>query len=358
MYFMTPDGRQIQLYPQDFTMGCPNLLNFQQRSLALSKQSLGPHRRVGQYLSLAWPIVMLGKGTFKNAYQMPLWDCVTGRLDWWCVKYPNTAVNEYINDEVFLQDECHIGQLGALIFYEMKQRLLAAGLPVQPFEFTRPVIAWIYVSFGGHKNRDVAVSSALTPVIIEHLLEGEFQHHLGQFGHLPAEEDVNLLCAALSHFSFIYSQGRLLVTDVQGTDTRLTDICIHSVKGNCGSGDFGLEGMRCCAHVHRCNKYCQALGLDQYSMTAYLSPGLPPFDVDAFAQQFTTSVRRGILYKKSSSPHSPAATPPPPVVHNKIVALGDNSYLIQHQREQARRAKRRWRKEMKRRHRKLKKLTR
>ena len=70
------------------------------------------------------------------------------------------------------------------------------------------------------------------------------------------------LMTAFSHFSYVYSKGKLMVADLQGHNNILTDPVIHSYNVEFSDqGDLGLKGMLAFFRNHRCNDYCRALKL-------------------------------------------------------------------------------------------------
>ena len=312
-------------------------LDYRKRSFELSQEYLGTHQQVGRCLDLTQKTKILGRGTFKNAFKMPVWDPEQKSVAWWCVKYPNGTLREWVPDVVLLKDECTIGQIGSLIFYEMRKRLRQNGKDTLDIHFNRPILAPLNIVFYGPQMDELMVSSHATLVMVEHLIAGGFQHHLGQFGHLPSDTEISLFSAAFSHFSYVYSRGRLVITDVQGSADRFTDVCIHTIDGTCGYGDFGLDGMRCCGHIHECNKYCEALGIQDDKMEVKVGgETAADFDVDRFAKQFSTTIQRGILYRPfkqqipSLASRELVCQQQPQPSFSKRAALSAKSYLASH----------------------------
>ena len=70
------------------------------------------------------------------------------------------------------------------------------------------------------------------------------------------------MAQALSHFSWQYTKGYLMIVDVQGCDSVLTDPQIHCLdKRKFGSGNLGYYGIIKFFLSHFCNDYCRALNL-------------------------------------------------------------------------------------------------
>ncbi|KPI89019.1 hypothetical protein ABL78_1903 [Leptomonas seymouri] len=68
---------------------------------------------------------------------------------------------------------------------------------------------------------------------------------------------------ALSHYSLLRSEGGLLVCDMQGVKSDLTDLEVHSYDGEgLGIGNFGARGIGKFVERHRCTSVCRALQLE------------------------------------------------------------------------------------------------
>ena len=71
-----------------------------------------------------------------------------------------------------------------------------------------------------------------------------------------------LVAQAFSHFSYQYTQGYLMIIDLQGVGGFLTDPQIHCLdEDKFGIGNLGYTGFIRFFLTHNCNKYCKALGL-------------------------------------------------------------------------------------------------
>lgn len=79
------------------------------------------------------------------------------------------------------------------------------------------------------------------------------------------------LALCFQHFSHDYSEGYLMISDIQGVDTTddkgkvtllLTDPAIHCpTHARFGKTNLGEAGIRAFYKTHKCNKFCNALGL-------------------------------------------------------------------------------------------------
>lgn len=77
-----------------------------------------------------------------------------------------------------------------------------------------------------------------------------------------ARRKVLQIAEAFTHYTLLASEGTLLVCDIQGVGTDLTDPQVHSYnRVGLGIGNMGSEGMLSFARRHRCNAVCQKLGL-------------------------------------------------------------------------------------------------
>jgi len=66
--------------------------------------------------------------------------------------------------------------------------------------------------------------------------------------------------AAFSHFSYIASEKKFLICDVQGVGDVYTDPQMHSENGEgFGKGNLGQEGIKQFLKTHRCNRICKFL---------------------------------------------------------------------------------------------------
>ncbi|TMW61866.1 hypothetical protein Poli38472_010929 [Pythium oligandrum] len=77
---------------------------------------------------------------------------------------------------------------------------------------------------------------------------------------------------AFSHFTFVASDYRLMVVDIQGVNDSYTDPQIHTADGRgFGAGNLGTFGMEKFLESHRCNEVCRWLGLK--SINKQYKPG-------------------------------------------------------------------------------------
>ena len=105
---------------------------------------------------------------------------------------------------------------------------------------------------------------SLEPYII-----GEYKKFNNNNGYVDKTEEIyHSILQTFSHFSFCYSGGLLMVTDVQGCVYEdkylLTDPAIHTADRKKQFPDrtnLGLEGISAFFATHVCNEFCRVLSL-------------------------------------------------------------------------------------------------
>jgi elongation factor 2 kinase len=109
----------------------------------------------------------------------------------------------------------------------------------------------------------------------EKMLTGSYKKHTNNYGFV-SPEDRNTP-QAFSHFSWVQSNGRLLVCDIQGVGDVYTDPQIHSNDGpnifKYGPGDIGVDGINKFFTTHRCNAICEFLCLPTAFMKKEVQSG-------------------------------------------------------------------------------------
>ncbi|KDO28176.1 hypothetical protein SPRG_06224 [Saprolegnia parasitica CBS 223.65] len=102
---------------------------------------------------------------------------------------------------------------------------------------------------------------------VEEYLPGEYVKYSNNNGFVgketsTTEERERNTPQAFSHFTFVSSDFRLMVVDIQGVNDSYTDPQIHTADGRgFGSGNLGTHGMEKFLESHRCNEVCRWLGL-------------------------------------------------------------------------------------------------
>lgn len=102
---------------------------------------------------------------------------------------------------------------------------------------------------------------------VEEYLPGAYVKYSNNNGYVgketsSTEERERNTPQAFSHFTFVASDYRLMVVDIQGVNDSYTDPQIHTADGRgFGAGNLGTFGMEKFLESHRCNDVCAWLGL-------------------------------------------------------------------------------------------------
>jgi len=105
--------------------------------------------------------------------------------------------------------------------------------------------------------------------LAQKLLEGAYTKYNNNYGWRKKDKSSSsLLAQAFSHFTYEFSMGLMMVTDIQGTEKGsneliITDPAIHSyvLKDHFGGTNHGKLGMIRFFKTHNCNDYCRMLYL-------------------------------------------------------------------------------------------------
>jgi hypothetical protein len=102
---------------------------------------------------------------------------------------------------------------------------------------------------------------------LEPFIEGTYVKYNNNCGYVNednANDPFNQAAQAFSHFTFERSQGRFLVSDLQGVGNVLTDPAIHTLdpeRLKLADTNLGKEGFKFFFATHVCNGICAKLGL-------------------------------------------------------------------------------------------------
>jgi len=101
----------------------------------------------------------------------------------------------------------------------------------------------------------------------ERFIEGEYVKYNSNSGFIEEtpHHTVRNTPQAFSHFTYVASEGQLIVVDVQGVGDLYTDPQVHSVDvcKYCGDANLRLRGIAYFFASHKCNAICRALKLRQ-----------------------------------------------------------------------------------------------
>lgn len=111
---------------------------------------------------------------------------------------------------------------------------------------------------------------------LEPLIEGSYKKYNNNTNWVNKDDPDDLACQAaqaFAHFTFERSQGRFLVTDLQGVGRLLTDPAIHTrddERFKLSDTNLGKEGFKFFFSSHECNDICKKLKL-QSSRAMFVS---------------------------------------------------------------------------------------
>jgi hypothetical protein len=108
---------------------------------------------------------------------------------------------------------------------------------------------------------------------LEPFIEGDYIKFNNNNGYVNKElEAAHSILQTFSHFTYCYSRGLLMVTDIQGavrtgSNYTLTDPAIHTIdpKHLPDKTNLGARGMAAFFRTHACNEFCRSLRLKKFS---------------------------------------------------------------------------------------------
>jgi len=165
-------------------------------------------------------------------------------------KFPKKITKKYTVET--MRKEIEAVLMCQLITNEFNDRLVNNANEGLLMSFVQP---YVYEVVGG--NSKWKLFSAET------YLKGDYQKYNNNAGWEKNSVSPKVLIAqALSHFSWQFTKGYMMITDLQGVGSFLTDPQIHCLdRGRFGGGDLGYVGMLRFFATHKCNKYCNELSL-------------------------------------------------------------------------------------------------
>jgi len=125
---------------------------------------------------------------------------------------------------------------------------------------------------------DLSANSAIKKrniFLAQQFLKGDYVKFNNNYGWKNKDKNSSTLIAqAFSHFTYEYSWGYMMVTDIQGVEKKegeiaITDPAIHSyvLKDRFGETNHGKIGMIRFFSTHECNDYCKKLQLKEFKPT-------------------------------------------------------------------------------------------
>ena len=187
-----------------------------------------------------------GKGSFCLAYH-----CRAKPS--YCDVYFNMVLKKTIepNKRAFYFSTLYKNTLAITLVKEYNKALQKKGYSKNiNLEFTRVLVVQIGTEY----------------YLLEAYIPGKFEKYTNNFNYV--NESVPFM-TAFSHFSYEFTKGKYMVTDLQGSNNLLTDPAVHSSDVQFASqGDFGLKGMVAFFRNHECNEFCKKLGLKPHAAQA------------------------------------------------------------------------------------------
>ena len=200
------------------------------------------------------------RGGFQKVFKAK---CIKGGVDrgYYLIKFP-IADEPWENpplagDPIIPRKSVQMHSLAK--YFACRMTFEAPGEFGQCFKFTTPYFTNV---------------TGVAACLEEYIGDGTFVKYINNNGDFILNDDdekdeVMMKAEAFMHFSFIKSQGNLMITDIQGIGYYLTDPEVASKKAFDGDKKFFCEGN--CSIVaitnfmdaHDCNKFCKLLGSDK-----------------------------------------------------------------------------------------------
>lgn len=339
-----PQPEDAQPLQQSFLYGCHELNDMSQRcELICKKFGVQFYDPIGFRADFK-ECAASGEGSFKIAFKVDLatsdnrvWTCCmklardhprTARARTRTQKTETNQENERTTNPwkpINLQLEEVCGQVGALLFFEMRMRMqqLHHGAYDPGYEVLRPNIHRFPVTLNTGQPSTITPSFTGMPtrdVLLEHWIEGRYKKYVNTSGKLeppvggdqdPDFQRKSSWAAAFCHWTYVHTRGRLIVADMQGAGAFFTDIAIHTVDGNSGVLDNGFKGIQLCAENHRCNGVCRLLGIheeDGYERQE-AETAQPSATVEYFSERYSSSLHPSIQKNHAAYDYYAAVVP-------------------------------------------------
>jgi hypothetical protein len=96
---------------------------------------------------------------------------------------------------------------------------------------------------------------------VETFIPGKYVKHNNNWGFV--EKGSRNTPQAFTHFSYEFTEGRMMIVDIQGVNDVYTDPQVHTIDGKgYGVGNMGEKGMEQFLKTHWCNSVCSYLCLE------------------------------------------------------------------------------------------------
>ena len=207
--------------------------------------------------------VPVGEGGFRRAYKATTNHPKFKSKNWVLKRYLSEAVEGITNTGVSVKDHTKKAVQMHLLARNLASQLAKCLTPEAALNFGQ-TLQYRNVYYGETKDNEC--------VTIEEFIDGKFTKYLNNNGMLCVDpsDAVGQKAECLTHFSHAKSEGKLLLVDIQGSGHNLFDPEIASFKlydetemlfcaGNLSELAFDNFLAK-----HKCNTYCNLLGLQKY----------------------------------------------------------------------------------------------
>ena len=198
----------------------------------------------------------IGSGTFREAFIFVgvKDEVIDLNSRYICKKYLKSTNNSFLekHQEIYLL---------AKIFYDHFKVL---------FKKTKKSLQIFYLYSDVIELNDDPLSAPLkqgAKFQIEKMINiSKFRKYSNNATYVSDEESyANSVAQAFSHFTYVYSNGDLIIVDVQGDSKYFTDPAIHTREQKFPPElDRGLAGISEFLFMHKCNSICKSMKLSEY----------------------------------------------------------------------------------------------
>lgn len=252
------------------TNSVPVEVDHEEESVHCSRLMFKEDFLAGQYFgeshsaSIVTEKVHFGEGMHRRAFrttlqagQIPL--LLTGHP---CVLKVHNAISYGTkNNEELVQKNFHLAVEECQVQSTAREYIKAYTAVAQSFEAFGQVPEIIPIYLVHRPSNDIPYAT------LEEELIGDFVKYSVKDGKeinlMRKDSEAGQKCCAFQHWIYHYTEGNLLVTDMQGVGMRLTDVGIAT----CKKGYKGFKGNCATSFIdqfkalHQCNSYCEILGL-------------------------------------------------------------------------------------------------
>ena len=203
------------------------------------------------------------QGGFRNAHHAYAQNCQLVSTKWVVKKYQDGAIKSITNDlKISIED------------HTRKQVQLHAVARNMAKQFSKKVPVQFGDSF--HYKKTYYSTLKDLPVTVEEFVPGQFIKYINNNGKVnlhPAddiEEEIFAKAECFAHFTYVNSDKKLMLLDIQGSGFTLYDpeIATEELRDDSGeiyfcAGNTSSFGIKKFLEEHICNKYCDMLDISE-----------------------------------------------------------------------------------------------